>query len=62
MVGGGKGGEGEGRLVGVSTGDFVIDLYTKIRKPTPFIYLDFEKKKDPFIYLKGSNMFISDTC
>ena len=29
---------------GISTGDFVIDLCTKIRKPTPFIYLDFEKK------------------
>ena len=32
---------------GVSTGDFGIDLYAKIWKPTPFIYeyMDFEKKK-----------------
>ena len=37
---------------GVSTGDFGLDLYVKIWKPTPLIYLDFEKKKDPFIYLK----------
>ena len=46
---------------GVSTGDFGIDLYAKIWKPTPFIYLDFEKK-DSFIYLKSSNIFVSDAC
>ena len=34
---------------GISTGEFGIDLYAKIGKSTPFIYLDFEKK-DPFIY------------
>ena len=44
---------------GISTDDFGTDLYLKIWKPTPFIYLDF-KKKDPFIYLKSSNIFISD--
>ena len=30
---------------GVSKGDFGIDLYAKIWKPTQFIYLVFEKKK-----------------
>ena len=30
---------------GESTGDFSIDLYAKLWKPTPFIYLmDFEKR------------------
>ena len=44
---------------GVFTGDFGIDLYAKIWKSTPFIYLDFEKK-DPFVYLKVQTY--SDAC
>ena len=44
---------------GDSTGDLGIDLYAKIWKPTLFIYLE---KKDPFIYLKSSNILLSDAC
>ena len=43
---------------GVSTGDFGIDLYAKFWKPTPFIYLDFEKKGPIHILKKFKHIHI----